>query len=133
MSVRHLYLAALAAILACAPPAGTPNTARNSSILTSEEITKYYADVPSAYDAVERLRPSWLRPRGMQSRSDPDSSAFARVFVDGQPRGRLSALRDIQAYTVSDIEFYNVDRSLAKFGPMGGTGGVIEVRLKNNR
>ena len=46
--------------------------------------------------------------------------------------GRLYALRDVEAYQVADIRFYEPAVSNGKFGPRGASG-VIEVRTKTTR
>ena len=135
MSVKHLYLVAVAAIMACAPASGTSGTSRTSAvprranILTAEEIVAANADVATAYDALSRLRPNWLAAHGVSSFNTPGTE-LAIVFVDGQQYGGLNSLRNIQAYDVADIRYYDVTEAGAKFGLHGGTGGVIEVRMK---
>jgi hypothetical protein len=59
-----------------------------------------------------------------------DSTEYALVVVDGHPSGRIGSLRDIQAYQVSDIRYYDVGEAPGKFGERGASG-VIEVRLKS--
>ena len=135
MSVKHLYLVAVAAIIGCAPASGTSGPSRASavprraSVLAAEEIVAAYADVMTAYDALARLRPNWLNAHGVSS-FDPGSSEFAIVFVDGQQYGGLNSLRNIPAYQVAYFRYYDVTEAGATFGLRGGTGGVIEVRMK---
>jgi len=143
MSVKHLYLIAVAplyliavaAILGCAPASGTSGTSgtpappRRGSVLTAEEITAAHADVATAYDAVARLRPNWLAAHGAMS-SNSQVSEFATVFVDGQQYGDINALRNIPAYHVKDIRYYDITEAGAKFGLLAGTGGAIEVSTR---
>jgi hypothetical protein len=135
MSVKHLYLVAVAAIIGCAPASGKSGPSRTSAVprmasfLAAEEIVAANADVMTAYDALARLRPNWLNAHGVSS-FDPRGSGFAIVFVDGQHYGGLNSLRNIPAYQVADFRYYDVTEAGAKFGLQGGTGGVIEVRLK---
>ncbi|HVS59389.1 MAG TPA: hypothetical protein VHE82_01720 [Gemmatimonadaceae bacterium] len=136
MSVKHLYLVAVAAIIGCAPASGTSGasgpsaTPRRSDLLTAEEIAAAHADITTAYDALSRLRPNWLAAHGAMS-SNPQVSEFATVFVDGQRYGGLNSLRNIQAYQVADIRYYDVTQAGATFGLRGGTGGAIEVTMKS--
>ena len=134
MSVKHLYLVAVAAIMACAPAGGTSRTSavhRAANLLTAEEIGAANADVTTVYDAVARLRPNWLAGHGVTSAvSNGAGTAFAIVFVDGQRYGDLNSLRNIPAYDVGDIRYYDVTQAGAKFGIRGGSSGVIEVSLK---
>jgi len=135
MTGQHLYLVAIAAVFGCA--AGTPGTPSTSAprsggnILAAEQIATFNPEGKTAYDMVARLRPTWLRARGVVSRAGPsDSTEYALVVVDGQPVGRIGSLRDIQAYQVSDMRYYDIGEAPGKFGERGASG-VIEVRMKS--
>ena len=131
MLVKHLYLIATAVIVACAP-ARTSSASHSSNVLTAEELTAFKLEGRTAYEVVSRLRPAWLRVRGVQSisgASSADSAEFALVIVDGHPLGRIGVLRDIQAYQLSDLRYYDPSESGGRFGTRGANG-VIEVRLK---
>ena len=135
MKRQHLYVAALAAILGCATgTAGTSSSSagsRSSSVLTAEQIAAFGVEGRSGYDLVSRLRPKWLVVRGVQSISAAsDSTEFALVMVDDHPVGRIGALRDIQAYQIDGMRYYDVGEAGGKFGGRGASG-VIEVRLKS--
>jgi len=99
-------------------------------ILSGDEIVAAHADVTTAYDAVSRLRPNWLAGHGVTSASASGTST-AVVFVDGQPYGDLNSLRNIPAYHIGDIHYYDVTEAGAKFGIRGGSSGVIEIRTKS--
>ena len=133
MSVKHLYLLAVAAVVGCAsaPSAdqGGTGSPRRSDLVTSEEIASAHADINTAYDALARLRPNWLAPRGAMS-SNGGAANYAAVFVDGQQTGDINALRNIPAYYVADIRYYDVTQAGARFGIRAGTGGALEVRMK---
>ena len=129
MSVKHLYLLAVAATLACAPASGTSGSSgipRRANVLTAEEIVAAYADAASAYDAIARLRPNWLVAHGVAAHG----SEYAAVFLDGQKYGDLASLRNIPASHVGDVRYYDVTQAGATFGIKGDTGGVIEVKSK---
>lgn len=128
MSVKHLYLVAVGAILACAPASGTPRAHRSSTILAAEEIRAANVDAGTAYDAISRLRPNWLT-RGTIS-FDPPSTEFAVVYVDGRQHGPLDSLRNIDANQIADVRYYSPTEAGGKFGLRGGLSGVIEVTTK---
>jgi len=138
MSVKVFYLLAVAVIAACASTAGTSKAARNSNVLTAEELAAFNWEGKTAYDVVSRLRPSWLRVRGVQGlprASDvaaSDSSEYALVVVDGHPMGRVGLLRDIEAHQLSDLSYYDPAEAGGKFGSRGANG-AIEIRLKSRR
>lgn len=135
MSSQRLFLVTIAVILACAT--GTSGTSspsagsRSRSVLAAEQIAAFGVEGRSAYDLVSRLRPKWLVIRGVQSiAAASDSTEFALVMVDDHPVGRIGALRDIQAYQVESMRYYDVGEAGGKFGGRGASG-VIEVRLKS--
>ena len=133
--MKYLYLAAAIAAVGCSigpqPPSPSTGIPRISTVITSDEMSDTHADVNSAYDAVARLRPNWLAPHGVTTgRAGAQSTEYATVFVDGQEVGGLSALRNIQAYQVASMRYYDVTQAGARFGIHGGSSGVIEVTLK---
>ena len=134
MSVKHLYLVAAAAVLGCASGGSNPGTLsetgtpRKSNVLTLVEISDAHADVATAYDAVARLRPNWLASHGVTSTvANGGGTEYATVYVDGQPYGDITSLRNIPAYHVSEFRYYNITEAGAKFGLRGGNSGVIDV------
>jgi hypothetical protein len=134
MSVKRLYLAAVAAIIGCAAgnsassvdPAVRP---RNANFLGSTEIITAHADLGTAYDAIARLRPNWLASHGV-STFEGRGTELAVVFVNGQQFGGLTSLRNIPAYQIGDVRYYDVTEAGARYGIKAGTGGAIDIRLK---
>jgi hypothetical protein len=136
MSVKYLYLFAVAAVLSCAS-SGAPSgsslagmSSKSANYLPFDEIAEQHADVNTVYDAVARLRPNWLAGHGVTSSNFSTTTEFATVFVDGVFYGDLNTLRNLQAYHVADIRYYDITQSGAKFGIRGGSSGVIDVRTK---
>jgi hypothetical protein len=133
MSVKHLYVVAAAAVMGCAAAGSNPGSIdtgapRKSNVLTLLEVSAAHADVANAYDAVARLRPNWLVSHGVTSTvANGAGTEYATVYVDGQPYGDITTLRNIPAYHVAEFRYYNVTEAGAKFGLRGGTSGVIDV------
>jgi hypothetical protein len=129
MSVKHLCIVGVAVVMGCAT-SGTSGTSprRASNILSSTEIVAAHADVNTAYDAVARLRPNWLAAHGVTSgQSNGAGTEYAIVFLDGQQYGDLNSLRNIPAFQVNSIRYYNITEAGGRFGIRGGSSGVIEV------
>jgi hypothetical protein len=131
MLVRHFYPIAIAAMLGCAPSNTSPisNTVkipRTADYITGEEIVATNASELTAYDAIARLRPNWLASHGKATHG-PE---YATVYVDGQRYGSVETLRNFQAFAVADMRYYDITQAGARFGVQGGTGGVIEVRIR---
>lgn len=130
MLYRHIVLAALSALLvSCASsshPApstssSTPaSTSSDQSRLTSAEIVA--ANLPTAYDLVERLRRPWLR-------HDPMTGGDVVVYQDNQNLGNADKLRDIPAVNVSAMQFLANAEAVRRYGN-DIKGGVIIVVVR---
>ena len=100
-------------------------------MITSDELAETHADLNSAYDAVARLRPNWLAAHGVTSTgAGAAGTETATVWVDGQDVGSINTLRNIQAFQVASMRYYDVTQAGARFGIRGGSSGVIEVTMK---
>ena len=137
MSIKHLFPLAVLAIIGCHSSGGTGDTvrfgtaSRQSDVLTKDELVSAHADVNTAYDAIARLRPNWLAVHGVTSaQTGNQSTETAVVYVDGQRYGPISSLRNIQAYNVMTMRYYDITQAGARFGIQGGAGGVIEVTTR---
>jgi hypothetical protein len=128
---KPLYPLAVALAFACAGSVPDPTlstTSGRSTTLTAAELASAHADVNTAYDAIARLRPNWLAAHGVTSAQNQGAGTeYAAVFVDGQHVGDVNALRNIQAFYIGEVRYYDVTQAGARFGIKAGSGGVIEV------
>ena len=134
MSVKHFYLIGVAAIVGCAAPAGKSemggtSAPRKANILTADEIASAEADATNIYDALLRLRPIWLTPRGPNSFYGQGTD-LPTLFIDGQQYYDVATLRTIQSNQVADVRYYRPDEAGGVFGIRAGSAGAIEIRLK---
>ena len=125
--MRVLIILAAAAVLSggCA---SSPVAASSGSryVVTEDELVN--VGDRSAYEALQQLRPTFLRSRDPQTPSHQNSTPIA-VFVDGGRTEGVEALRSIRASTVREMRFYEPAEANTKFGT-GHNGGVIAVTLK---
>jgi hypothetical protein len=133
MLARHLYLVAIAAALGCATASTTHDTGtgtaavrRNPNLITAEEIATI--NVANAYEAVERLRPNFLRSRGRTTLT-ANAIEYPNVYLNRQRYGDIGQLRNILASTVREIRYYSPAEAGTQFG-LDNANGVIEVTLK---
>lgn len=113
-------------IAACASSGTTSSAPSSRSAITAEEIASI--QVRTAYEAVERLRPTWLRARGM-SNVTSGGQDYAAIFVNGNRYGELPTLRDIQASDVVSIFYLEPADATTRYGT-GYSGGIIDVRTR---
>ena len=85
--------------------------------------------VMDAYEAVEQLRPTWLRRRGRASISFPMSN-IPVVYLNGvRIQNELtSSLRQMDISGVKLIEFIGPADATTRFGT-GHSGGIIAVQV----
>jgi hypothetical protein len=125
--LTYIALAALSAsLIACATgshAAANPSPAAvigDQSQLTSAEITA--ANLPTAYDLVDRLRRPWLR-------RDPMTGGEVAVYQDNQNIGDAGKLRDIPATTISAMQWLSNTDAVRRYGnDVKGSVIVIIIR-----
>jgi hypothetical protein len=117
--LRHLPVLLLALLLsACAAGSGTGATSRsNSDVISREELDPMNSF--TAYDAISRLRPQWLRQR------TPGQAPI--VFMNGSQLGGTEVLRSIQVSSLLEIRYRNGRDATTRYGT-GYGGGTIELR-----
>ncbi len=104
-----------------ADPAPAPAaTSSDQSQLTSGEITA--ANLPTAYDLVDRLRRPWLR-------RDATTGGDVVVYQDDRNIGTAEKLRDIPAATVSAMRYLANANAVRRYGN-DVKGGVIVVVVR---
>lgn len=72
MSPKTIYLVAVIASIACAPPSTTSGSHHEMNIITEDEMTSSAGE--NVYDVVSKLRPNFLKTRGLSSLSSPNSN-----------------------------------------------------------
>lgn len=115
---------ALVLASACAS-SGSGGGGGGGSMLTNAQLLE--TGETDTYRAVERLRSTWLRPRGQSSLA---GSTVVTLFVDGSPRGDVSQLRGIPVTDVEDVEYLSASEAAFRFGTMAGNGGTIAIRSR---
>jgi hypothetical protein len=114
---------ALTSLAACALSSAPAGPSRSSGPLGAEEISS--VPVSTAYEAIQTLRPQWLRRRGAISLMDPNAN-YPTVIIDNIKRGELDVLKNTRAEVVTEIRYVNARDATTRYGT-GFRGGAIEV------
>ena len=123
----------------------TKRVRRDDSVLSVEEVKA--AKLTNAYEAVEQLRPRWLRTRGrkihMSVGTSTDSTGAMEsgavtgmeenpqptVFLDTQPVGRdPGLLRRVTVQEFTQLRYLNGPEATVRFGKDYGTGIIMVIR-----
>ena len=127
MKIRALLLCAVSTVAAvpstgCATtPGGGTSADRNR--LSGEELAATNSQM--VYEALELVRPEWLRGRGPVSLTDA-SEARPNVYMNGSRMGDLDYLREVYVTDVAELRYWPPGEAGARFG-MGNPRGVIEI------
>src|SRR5262245_54947414 len=125
--IRAATSIAVAFLLACASATTQGRTDRGASnTLTQDQLSHTNAEY--VYDAVVKLRPSWLSSRGPTSVTDATPTTVS-VFAGGSLLGKAEALKEVRVSDGSEVKYWDAASASARFG-MGHPRGVIEITRK---
>lgn len=123
---RTLLSVSLFCAGACTQAVHSPPSSQDDVISRTELST---ASTLTTYEAVQRLRPMFLRDRGPVSLVNTSAHAQPVVFVDMTMYGDLETLKSLPASRVEQVRFYPGAQATTKFGSVYG-GGVIQLTMR---
>ena len=123
---RFAGILALALVAAACATGGTASPGASRNVLTEAELAASGFD--TAYEAVERSRPEWLRSRGATSLMH-GTAEYVVVYVDHARFGEMSTLRNVRVTDIREIHYLTGPEATTRYGT-GHAGGVIRVILK---
>ena len=104
---------------------------RNANTITSQELAE--SGSQNLYQAVQTLRPQWLRARPRTSIATGSATGGASavdqtvVYLDQNKFGGLQSLQQLTLGGVQEIRFYDGVEATNRFGT-GHSAGAIVVR-----
>lgn len=81
-------------------------------------------DELTAYQAIRRLKPTWLRYRGQSVLTGPDRESF-RIYVDNNLFGDADALSQLMIGNIEEIRFLNAREATLRFGTDHTVGAIL--------
>ncbi len=91
----------------------------SANVLTAQDLEPVMT--LDCYQAIQRLRARWLRPRG---------GIAPVVLLDGNRQGGLETLRNIRVSEIQEIRYRNGRDATIRYGT-GFDGGTIEIKTKS--
>lgn len=104
-----------------APRVSSSSNRLDRTVITREQMLN--GNYASIYDAVAAMRSMWLRPRGVDSFTNP---SIVWVYVDGARVGDVSVLKEMQPRLVNTVRFYDGPQATSRWG-VDNAAGVIHV------
>lgn len=120
VSIAGTVLASLA--LACAS-AGTAGPGLARDLLTREQLDA--VDFLNAYEALQRLKPTWLRTERGQDSFVTQGRRGVRVYVDGIYYGDRESLKTLQIQNIEEIRYLDKRQATLEFGTDHGEGALL--------
>ncbi len=105
---------------------GEPRSSRSMLLPAELEPLNQF----TAWDAVQRLRPMWMRPGGIRNSANP-AGHYPHVFVDGSPYGDMESLRGFRVENIQEMRYVNATDATIRYGGMY-QGGVILITTKRS-
>lgn len=125
---RFLILALMLGVGACAStkPPGAARQPRDLTVLSGEELLSQAGS--NLYDQIRRVRPNWLRSRGVTSLTQGGDEIV--VYRDGVRQGGLSILRDFPVESVEIVRFLSGPEAASRFGLDHQSGAILVTTRK---
>jgi len=125
---RFLILVLMLGVGACASgkPPGAARQSRDLTVLTGEELLSQAGS--NLYDQIRRVRPNWLRTRGVTSLTQGGDEIV--VYRDGVRQGGLSILRDFPVESVEIVRFLSGPEAASRFGLDHQSGAILVTTRK---
>ena len=106
---------------------------RRNKIITAEEIEREKANINTAYDAVETLRPRWLELHEVSRipgrATEPLKATPVRVYLNDVNMGEVDYLKTIPAERVLEMRMLSANETASRYGPTDGQAAIV-VTLK---
>jgi hypothetical protein len=119
---RSLLWGILALLLSACAPRRAPGFDAGADLLTGAQLASTHA--ASAYDAVLRLRPRFLRVRGPTSLLIPGTNGPA-LWVDETYIGDVGELRDIPTRDVVSVRYLPAWDAASRYGSRYSHGILV--------
>ena len=135
-----LLLLSAGAVGACASSgaatqAGDPQTTavsspsrprKDANVITAEELAA--RPTLTARQAIEQLRPQFLRVRGVTTLGNAATQDVIWVYVDGTRMGTIDVLNNIGVHEVREIRYLNPSEATNRWGTGHVQGAIVVTR-----
>jgi hypothetical protein len=115
-------------VLAAAPL----RSQRRSDVITAAEIERVMGKGETVYDAVQALRPRWLKYREPIWTGEPNDMVNAsqgpHVYLDDRDHGDAEYLKTIPVELVAELRWLSANHAASRYGPTSNPGIVVTLK-----
>ena len=124
--IRALLLSFIVLVGGCAGATSAGGSGGNPDRIVRAELEEM-GSANNAYEAVQLIRPAWLRTRGVSSFSGQADPII--VYVDNVRYGEVGSLQSLNLDAVEMIERIDATSATQRWGT-GHAGGALAVTLR---
>ena len=106
--------------------AGAARARKDPHVITSDELAS--RSTLTARQAIEQLRPQFLRTRGTTTLGNAQTKDEIWVYVDGTKMGDLQVLNNIGVHEISEIRYLNPSEATNRYGTGHVQGAILITR-----
>lgn len=99
---------------------------RDPNVITVEELAS--RPTLTARQAIEQLRPQFLRVRGTTTLGNAQTQDVIWVYVDGTRMGTVEVLNNIGVHEVREIRYLNPAEATNRYGTGHVQGAILVTR-----
>ena len=115
-------------VLAAAPL----RSQRRSDVITAAEIESVRGKGGTAYEAVETLRPRWLKVRDVFLEAGEGGGLVKaeapHVYLNDVDAGDVDYLKTIPAERVAELRWMSANHAASRYGPTNSPGIVVTLK-----
>lgn len=120
---RALIVGFAALSVACASGQGQGARMGDPDLILREEIDESTAQ--NVYDLVQRVRPQWLRTRGLTTLRQAAGEEDIVIYMDNARLGYRDALRRVPLAGIAYMEFFSASRATQRWGSGHIHGAIL--------
>jgi hypothetical protein len=106
--------------------AGTTRPRKDPNVIASEELAS--RSTLTARQAIEQLRPQFLRTRGTTTLGNAQTADVIWVYFDGTRMGTLDVLNNIGVHEIREIRYLNPSEATNRYGTGHVQGAILITR-----
>jgi hypothetical protein len=99
---------------------------KDPNVITEAELSS--RSTLTARQAIEQLRPQFLRIRGTTTLGNAQTGDVIWVYVDGTRMGQLDVLHNIGVHEVREIRYLNPSEATNRYGTGHVQGAILVTR-----
>jgi hypothetical protein len=106
--------------------AGTTRPRKDPNVITGEELAS--RSTLTARQAIEQLRPQFLRTRGTTTLGNAQTTDVIWVYFDGTRMGTVDVLNNIGVHEIREIRYLNPSEATNRYGTGHVQGAILVTR-----